>query len=231
MSLTHKNLAQKDKYHKHLITLVDNSHHNLMLELPLLHKLQENAMRQVANYLNIKYDKCLCQSTFLSIRWEGNATDGKLNYGFDINRSKLPSYEKESKLDIVLAKFYVLETQKVFKSACYKSDLTLKDKSIVILILFVYFLIPGFLLLDERERKTIEEIKRHEIQNRLIATLPLPFAKKIIFLLKLKRVNVEYYKRKYNAKAFLNLIRLLRGNFTKMRLNRDKIDRLKEEKK
>ena len=80
----------------------------LIIDLEVLHNLQERGMKKISDWLEIKFSDTLVNSTFLGLSWNGNRGDGKPISGFKPSNNPLlwPNYFKKKTINSINYQVY-----------------------------------------------------------------------------------------------------------------------------
>lgn len=164
----------------------------LFVYLESLHSLQDEAMKKIADFLDIKFDKNLIQSTFLGKIWQGNTIDKSTFNGFDADKSRQKRSQNLSYKDLLLIKLCNYSTAKAFG---YEIEPLKGFEKIYARIYFSYLFIRPilrpFYWFEDLEMKNLDPSK---IQNKFYKKLPFWLSKRLIFMRKKINRTKEFYR-------------------------------------
>ncbi|MBN2782736.1 MAG: hypothetical protein JXQ66_05800 [Campylobacterales bacterium] len=194
-----------------LIDFIDSNRikngHIKIIELNTLHKLQDKAMRELAKFLDIRYDSCLTKSTFGDKAWIGNSANQNIITGFDINNAP---YKWEKELTEFEKKTISTYTNSINRYFGYK-EFKGYNKLLINIIFFRYFFVLFFTafikllpfdIITQKDKNILKSINsKDDIQNVKYKKFPYLMAKFFVF--------TNIFKNRYFVK-----IKLVKNSFT-----------------
>lgn len=168
-----------------------------------LHKLQDVAMKKIANLLDITYNKSLCEATFAGFSWSGNTADGKVIPAFNKERPNVNWQARFKKSDLYFIDFF---TNNIAQEFGYKKQhLTMYQKLIALSKLIAYSIVPTILKPDRYQynRVYLSIKSKDDIQNKHLKKLPLILAKISILYIYIYRNTKKFYKDRNSIKVWL----------------------------
>lgn len=194
-------VAFNDIY-ENLLSIISKSNQIIIIDLFTLHKLSSNAMKQIANLLEIKYNESLCSSTYASFTWQGNSSNGKFVSTFNINKKPNNYKEKFTKKDIYLIELF---TSYVSKFYGYEhKELKFFQKSIGAIYFLFLWMYPAIIYPYKHYFNIYKNLKtKDEIFNTKYKKLPFFIAKKMVFFHAVIVRTIKFYKTKNSLKRYI----------------------------
>lgn len=155
-----------------------------IINLNQLHIQQKEAMKTLADMLNIEYKESLCHSSILGKPWAGNASSGKPCFGFDITKAK---FKWSSQLPVNETLIIEILFSFIFKPLRYRKS---KYKiNIFNLIIFIIFSKSNALKnikfnhLQEKDYMLLQSlVHKDQIQNKFYRSIPFKTAKIFVYI-------------------------------------------------
>lgn len=183
--------------------LIPKSKQVIFVDNFTLHKLQDVAMKKIANLLDIAYNKSLCEATFAGFSWSGNAADGKVIPTFNKERPNIKWQSRFKKSDLYFIDFF---TNNIAQEFGYKKQsLSLYQKFIALSKLLILGAIPSILLPDRYQYNRVYlSIKtKDDLLNEKLKKLPLALSKMLILYIYIYRNTKKFYKERNSIKVWL----------------------------